>query len=100
MIAALPFVACNKDDDDDDDLCGSNWNAAVALEDEINGLNSAAATYANDPTTENCEKYRQAILDYLDAVRGYEDCYIAIGQRDEFNKAVSDSEEQARNITC
>lgn len=99
MMATL--VACNKDDDDDDGVrCGPNWTPAVELEEEINALSEAAQTYGMDPSTENCEDYKQAILNYLDAIRSWEDCYIAIGQQEEFRRSIEEAEQNAMNIQC
>ncbi len=100
LLVLFVSIGCNKDDDDDDGRCGNNWSPAIELEDEINAINAAAQAYAMDQSVENCEAYKQSILDYLAEVRDWEDCYIAIGQQQEFNAAVTQAEQDAMNIQC
>ena len=101
LLVVASLVACNKDDDDDDNVrCGDNWSPAVELEDEINAITAAAQTYGMDPSMENCEAYKQSLLDYLDAIRSWEDCYVHIGQQAEFNRQVDEAEQDVMNIQC
>jgi hypothetical protein len=102
LMIVIASVACSGDDDDDDNdgPCDNNWNPAIELEDEIAAINAAAQAYAMDQSKENCEAYKQSILDYLDEVRDWEECYILIGQQQEFIEAVEQAEEDAMNIQC
>ena len=47
---------------------------ANAINDEIAQLNDAGQTYALNPTPENCEKWKDAANEYLDAVDDFKDC--------------------------
>lgn len=111
MIRSFLFIAilsvaittsCNKDKDDDGpaDLCGANWSPAVELQDELNALSAAINVYSQDPTVENCNAYKQAYLNYLDAIRDWEECYIYVGQQQEFLQAVEEAEQDVNEIEC
>lgn len=95
-------IGCNKDDDDDDNnvKCGDNWVASQEFQDELEKLTEAAQTYGMDPTTENCEAYRAAYLNYLDEVRDFEECYIAVGQQQAFLDAVNAAEMAINDLQC
>ena len=82
------------------DRCGNNWAPATELEKEINDLNNATMTYAQNPTNENCEAYKEAYLDYIDAIRDWEDCYIYVGLKDEFEQSIDQLEEAVQGIDC
>ena len=77
-----------------------NWSASVEFQEELSSVNNAAVTYSQNPTTENCEAYREAYLDYIDALRDWEDCYTFYDLDDEFNQALDDAEEAANNLDC
>ena len=77
-----------------------DWNASEAFEQELTAVNNAALTYGQNPTTENCEAYRSAYLDYIDALRGWEDCYGFYNLQEEFNEALDDAEDAANNLDC
>lgn len=83
-----------------EEKCGPNWSPATELEQEINDLNAALLAYSQNPTTETCEGYKEAYLDYLDALRDWEDCYIYSFSRDDFNQAIDDAEEAINNTEC
>jgi hypothetical protein len=111
MFRSLLFIAilslavttsCSKDNDDDgpEDLCGVNWSPAVELQDELNALSAAINAYGLDPTTANCNAYKQAYLDYLNAIKEWEECYIYVGQQQEFLQAVEEAEQEVNDIEC
>jgi hypothetical protein len=83
-----------------EERCGPNWSPAVELEKEINDLNAAIEAYSQNPTTATCEAYKQAYLDYLDALREWEDCYVYAYSRDEFNQIIDSAEEAINQLDC
>lgn len=97
--SAMLILACDKDDDGVKG-CGNNFNFSAELSEEANELSAAAQIYANDQTTANCENYRSAYLDYLDAARDLEDCAINAGQQAEYLQAIEDAETAIENLQC
>ena len=78
--------------------CGSfGWG--VAVQDEITTLSNASAAYSQNPTTENCNAYRQAYIDYINALRDYDKC-VQSADRADWQQALDDAEQEANNIQC
>lgn len=98
LIGSLAFLSCSGNSLAD--RCGPNWSPAVELEDEINDFTQALTAYSQDPTTANCEAYKEAYLDYLDALRDWEDCYIYAYSEAEFNQVIDDAEEAVNELDC
>lgn len=100
IISILGFSGCNKDDDDiDDGPCSTNW--ALAVQDEANAWSSAATAYGTNPTAENCNAYKQAGNDYLDALEPFDNCAVLTGQqRAEWQAAIDAARESINNLNC
>lgn len=83
-----------------EERCGANWNPSLELEEEITNLQNTTIAFTQDPTTENCEAYKEAYLDYIDGLRDWEDCYIHIGQQVEFNQALDNAQANVESLDC
>lgn len=95
---ALVLTSC-KDDNNDPTPCGATWGAD--LQDEINALSNALTAYSQNPTTANCEAYKQAYLDYLDELKGWGDCVTAgTQQHAEWQEAIEQAEDDVNSIVC
>lgn len=79
--------------------CGS-LGFAFALQDEAQNLSNASSAYSQNPTPANCEAYKHAYLDYIDAIRGYEKCLTTQAERASWQQSLEDSEQNAMNIQC
>lgn len=90
------FFACNNNDDDGG-ITPCNW--AVELADEAEALSNAATAYANDPTTANCEAYRQAFQDYLDEAEDLNLCVPTTDQA-EYQQAIDDAQQSLDDLQC
>ena len=99
FVGSMMFVSCNNGDDDVGP-CGANWIFATQIADEANALATAASAYGQDPTTANCEAYRQAYQDYLDAARALENCARQVGQLTEYNQALADAQAGLDALQC
>ena len=102
IVASLLVIGSCKKDKDDDPInnCGNNWSPAIELQEELAALSDAIATYSNDQSIENCNAYKQAYLNYLSAIRDWEECYIYIGQQQEFLQEVEEAEQEVNEIEC
>ncbi|TXB67929.1 hypothetical protein [Phaeodactylibacter luteus] len=96
------FSACGGSDDDapgPNGPCGDNYDFSVELADELQAISETVNAYANDPTTANCEAYRQALLNYVDALEDAEPCILP-GQRDAYDAALDQSRQDIMDISC
>lgn len=100
LAIALSFTACGGDDDGNIGPAFCNEQTyGDAVANATTSLSDAAVTYANDPTTANCEAYRTAAQNYLDEVRRFEDC-ATIGTRDDFRESLREAQESVDMIMC
>ena len=78
----LPFiffsmlvVSCGDDEGDVGNIsCDESFSINQELNAEINAFANAAAAYGNDPSSANCQAYKDAANDYLDALEDYREC--------------------------
>lgn len=72
LLIGLTLSACKKDKDSDPDYCAGAWAGEVA--DVWSEVISAASAYSTDPSQENCLVYKNAYLEYIDALEPYLNC--------------------------
>jgi hypothetical protein len=95
-VAVFGFWTCDKDNND---TCSAAWGAE--LTNEINAMSNAAQVYASNPTTANCNAYKQAVQNYLDALEPYGNCATLTGQdRVAWQNALDDAQESVDNLDC
>ena len=99
LSTTISLISCNKDDDNADP-CGTNWNFSNEIQDELDLVIATAAEYGQNPSMTNCVSYKAAYQDYLDAVRGLENCARLAGQLSDFNAAINEAETALNNIQC
>ena len=90
------FMMTSCGDDDPKDCTAAQFNSEVNA--TITALNTAAQTWANDPTSENCNKYKDAANDYLDAVESFDGC-AGLNQAD-FESALNQARDAVAAIAC
>ncbi|NNE14495.1 MAG: hypothetical protein HKN51_05930, partial [Saprospiraceae bacterium] len=91
-------ISCGGDDGPGGSSCNSQgWT--VEYEDELDAVNDAATTWANDPTDANCEALKDAYNDYLDVLDDWEDCANQLDQFDEWQAAI-DAARQTVDSIC
>ncbi len=85
--------------------CGGNDLASCTAQsfnervnETIQELNSKIQTYAQDPTPEKCNDYKEAANKYLDAVEGFRGC-AGISQTD-YELALSNARDAVSGIMC
>ncbi len=96
-LVSLSFVACGDDDGVD---CDESFNFAVELEAEADALIDATFEYSMDPSTENCEAFKEAYQSYLDAASQLQDCADEVGQGAEFQQALQDAQDGLDSLPC
>ena len=97
VVCFLGFSNCGKNNEDDPGNCNYNW--AVGVQDELNGISNAFIAYGNDPTTETCNALKAAYQAYIDALKPYGDCALLTGtERQEFEDALEEAEDELPNL--
>ena len=88
------LISCGGDDVQD---CNSS-TFMTEVSDEIDLVNQAAAAFANDPSQTNCDAFKAAAQNYLDAVEGFSDC-DGLTQA-EFDQALEAARQSVNSIPC
>ena len=103
VLFATGFIAaCNNDDDGGGVGCGATFNWALSVENEITELSNAATAYGSDPSAANCDRYKDAYSDYIDALRDVDNCIAGLSAADRkaYNDALDEAEEELENFQC
>jgi hypothetical protein len=86
----LFVISCSKDGDG---VVGCSAAWATELNTEFTAISAAGATYALDPSATNCNAYKAAFQDYINALKPYGNCATLSGQsRADWKKSVDDAE--------
>jgi hypothetical protein len=97
-VASFGLWTCG-DKDDDGDGCSTAW--ANELTNEANAMINAAQVYAMNPTVANCNAYKAAAQDYLDALEPYGDCPALTGQnRTDWQNAFNEAQQDLNEVDC
>lgn len=97
---SVGLIACGDDDDDGNVDCNSSFSIQAELQDEIDAFTDAAFAYGNNPTPENCEAYKDAAADYLEAAEALQDCANQVGQGQEYQQALQAAQDSVDSIQC
>lgn len=104
FFVAFIAVSCGGDDDDNNNNnnvnCNSSASIANAYQAETEALTAATMAFGNDPSTANCNAYKNAYLDWLEAVRSLEDCYNEAGLGTEWQQSIDSAEAAINSIVC
>ena len=99
LILILFAVACSDSDDDNNIPCDSQ-SFNQEFQEELEAVSIAANNYGMNPTTENCEIFKAAYIDYIDALEGWEECATFHNQEVEWRQALDDARVAANDIMC
>lgn len=105
LIAALilGLSSCKKDDDSGTTTpagpCANYTNWATGFQAELTAMTNAAQAYATDPTTANCEAYKAAANDYIDALEGVRTC-VAASQLTAYNTSIQQARDAINALSC
>ena len=103
LLAFAAMVSCKEEKKDDNNTpnnnVGCNYVWSERLADEAAALSQAASAYASDPTTANCEAYRQALLDYLNEADNVIDC-VPQASLAQYQQAVDAAKASANSLQC
>jgi hypothetical protein len=94
LALSMSFTSCGSDVD-----CQDEASFYASIEIEVDAFLDAALTFAFDPTSENCNAYKDAINAYVKALKPYRDC-LSGSDRDEFDATIAESEQSADDLEC
>ena len=98
----LLAVSCGDDDPDDGNVDCNDANSVNAeLMDELNAWTAAASAWTSDPTnTSLCNDYKDATLDYLNALKSLQDCADDAGVGADFASSITQAEQALAQLPC
>jgi hypothetical protein len=97
LLIGLFLISCG---DDNSVICGTTFSLSTEIQAELDAFTNAAILYVGNPTSDNCNAYRNAAQDYLDAIESYRDCADDAGQLAEFNQSLLEAQESVDGIIC
>ncbi|WP_372758070.1 hypothetical protein [Mariniflexile sp.] len=97
LIPIMGLTSCSKSDDKDDITNCTNWSDQWLA--QANAYSAAAEVYANDPTVDNCGKYKTAGLKYIDALESVIDC-VPTGNAKEYIDSLNEYRAEVNAIAC
>ena len=95
-ILILALTGCGKALDPLDGVC-TDW--LVEAEDEISAYGEASILYNDDPSKANCEKKREALLNYVRQLEELRDC-VPTGLLVDLEDGIEDAEDEINETPC
>lgn len=77
---------------------GVAWGQEIS--DELTAVSEAGANYGEDPTLQKCELYKDALRDYLDALKGVSSACIPAASEADYQEAIAEAEQDIDDIDC
>lgn len=102
FFVGLLATSCGGDDDDNNSNvdCNSAVSITASFQAETEAWTNALQAYSNDPSTANCNAYKTAYLEWLNAVRALESCYNEAGLGVEWQQSIDDAEAAINALVC
>jgi hypothetical protein len=94
------FILSTGCGDDKDTPEGCATNFAATFQDELEDINTASANFSNDPSTANCEAFKDAYNDYLDALEDWEECANINNQVVEWQQSLDAARAAINDLVC
>lgn len=91
-------TSCSSDADDTPENCSVAYSQA--FEDELLNISNATQTYSADPSTANCEAFKAAYNDYLDALDNWEECAIFYNETAQWQQAIDATRVALDGLMC
>lgn len=95
LLFVFSFDSCKKDKGDPD-YCTSTWT--TQLNTELTAVINTAFAYSASPTTANCNSYKTAVQNYLNALKKFDDCSLwTAEQKSQLQNAIHEAEQDLQN---
>lgn len=103
LIAIALFTATGCGNNDGDGNNGPAVCTTVLYSERVPAaletFTNAVTAYTNDPSTSNCEAYRNAAQGYLDVLREFETCTFLANDA-EYQESVREAQQEVNDIDC
>lgn len=96
---SFALVSCGGDDEVEE-CNAASINFAQEFSQELQDIVDAGTAFGTDPSASNCENYKEAVRDYINALRSFEDCAREAGMLAEFNAALNEYDESEIDNLC
>ncbi|MFK5972441.1 MAG: hypothetical protein QM485_04090 [Flavobacteriaceae bacterium] len=93
----LGLGSCGKDSPLSPNCLSGSW--IKNLEKEISAWSAASQKYGDDPTKANCENYKKAGVDYINALGKIKNC-VPGGSTSDFEKEQAEAKKELNAIVC
>lgn len=95
---------CSKDNDPTDSVplsagCDRSKSWGEQTKEETDALNSALTTLASSPSKANCESFKKAYIEYIQALEKVNTCVVGEHETS-FLKALKEGKEELAKIDC
>ena len=99
LITFMGVTGCGGSDDDGDfnNTDCTNWSEQYLA--QANAYSEASNAYATDPTLANCQNYKAAGLNFIEALEGVVDC-VPNANREGFLDDIEQYKEQINATDC
>jgi hypothetical protein len=98
IVSFLGIGSCKKKATDPD-YCATSW--ATQLSAEVNALSTAAQAYGASQTAANCNAFKTAYQNYLNALDPFLDCAAwTVQERSELQDAIDEAQQDINNLVC
>ncbi|MEE9363497.1 MAG: hypothetical protein V3U92_12945 [Cellulophaga sp.] len=99
-VILFSFTNCSKNEDntkDNIECFGGTWIQEIAA--ELSVWTTSAQEYSTDPSKANCDSYKSAVTNYLNALDKIKKCVPTISL-DDFNKSIEEAKVELTDIGC
>ena len=98
-IALFTLTSCGGDDVVGAATGCGNAAWSKTLESAVTKFSDASSNYSNDPSIDNCKKYKAAGLDYVKAIKSVTNC-IPGSSKKFYEDALKELNDEIKNINC
>jgi len=101
-IFSLLILSTSCGDDSDTNEAPENCTTAFtqSFEDELLAVTEASQNFSTDPSTTNCEAFKDAYNDYIDALDDWEDCANFYEQVAQWEQSLEAARDAVNSIEC
>lgn len=91
-------LGCSKDDPSGfGGNCGDGDTWFELVSDESAQLSQLSSIYSNDPSSQNCQRLKDAYADYIRALKGVSDCVLGV-TREAYQQSLNSAESEIEQL--
>lgn len=98
LICIVALFSCGDDPTDSALSCSTAFSQE--FQEELDNISTAAAVYGQDPSTANCQAFKDSYLAYIDALEDWEECATINNSIAEYNMALEGARASINSLVC